>query len=314
MSGYSGSANTRCGKGFSIGHAGELLQGAIWHDQKPEPFLVTLPAPPFTSRATISFTDEAEDGAQDNVEPKWRTKALRAARMAWVQIGCRAGSLRLVIESETPVGRGCGSSTSDCVAAIRAVGDLLGRTCSAEEIAVWSTQAEMAADATMFNLRPVAFRQRHGRVLRPLGQAYPPMRVITADLGGPSVDTITRPVPAYSDAEIVAFQDLLALLENSIEQGSALGVAQVATESAAIQQRYYPHPRWQEFVTAARGAGALGVGCAHSGSLAIAFVGQHEGSSEDRILADLARLDLPVLARYMLDAGPKGEHISCPLF
>jgi hypothetical protein len=93
-----------------------------------------------------------------------------------------------------------------------------------------------------------------------------------------------------------------------------LGVAQVATESAAIQQRYHPHPRWQEFITAARGAGALGVGCAHSGSLAIALMGQHDGSSEDQILADLGRLDLPVLARYMLDAGPKGEPISCPLF
>ncbi len=309
MSGYSGNANTQHGEGFSIGHAGELLQGAIWQDARPEPFLVTLPAPPFMSRATIHYPREAED----HVEPAWKTKALRAARVAWTHLGGCAGSLRLVIESQTPVGRGCGSSTSDCVAAIRAVSDLLGRACSAHEIAQWSTQSEMAADSTMFNLQPVAFRQRHGRVLRPLGLAYPAMRVITADLGGPPVDTVTRPAPAYSDEEITAFHDLLTLLEHSIERQDALGVAQVATESAAVQQKYYPHPRWHEFVTIAQRAGALGVGCAHSGSLAIALLGQSEDLSEDQIVADLAGLDLPVLARYTLNADQKGEEIFCPL-
>lgn len=135
MSGYSGRANTRYGEGSSIGHAGELLQGAIWHDSSPAPFLVTLPAPPFVSRATIRMGEDADD----NVQPAWKTKALRAARVAWTHLGGHEGSLRLTVTSQTPVGRGCGSSTSDCVAAIRAVGDLLGRFCPANDIAAWST-------------------------------------------------------------------------------------------------------------------------------------------------------------------------------
>lgn len=159
----------------------------------------------------------------------------------------------------------------------------------------------------MFNLQPVAFLQRHGRILRPLGLAYPWMRVIAADLGGPPVDTVRYSAPAYSDLEIGIFHTLLVRLENSIRRQDARGVAQVATESAAIQQKYYPHPRWEDFIGAAWGAGALGVSCAHSGSLAIALLRAGEDSCEDRILAELHRLDLPVIARYTLGAGPHEE-------
>ncbi len=301
MSGYSGRVNARYGKGFSIGHAGELLQGVTCQESRPEPFLVTLPAPPFVSHATIWKTDEGDD----QVEPSWKTKALQAARTAWEHLGSRSGSFRLVIDSRTPVGRGCGSSTTDCVAAIRAVASLLGRNCSINEVARWSVESEWAADSTMFNLRPVAFHQRQGRLLRPLGLAYPSMRVIAIDLGGPPVDTVARRLPAYSVLEVEAFQCLLDILENSIERSDAAGVAQVATESAAIQQTYYPHPRWKEFVTLAQRAGALGVGCAHSGSLAVAFLKHRGDSSEERILEDLHELDVPILARYTLGAGPK---------
>lgn len=306
MSGCSGSASSNYGSGCSIGHAGELLQGVAWD----EPFLVTLPAPPFVSRATIHSSDKADD----QVQPAWKTKALRAARIAWTRLGGSKWSLRLIVDSRTPVGRGCGSSTSDCVAAIRAVADLLDRPISAHEIAQWSTEAEMAADATMFDLQPVAFHHRRGRVLRPLGLAYPPMRVIAADLGGPGVDTLTRPIPTYSAAEIAAFEDLLALLEKSIERQDALGVARIATESAAIQQRYHPHPRWEEFVTVARRVGVLGVACAHSGTVAVALLGPKQAAAEEQLVGGLDALSLPVLARYELAPELKGEAIACLSF
>lgn len=294
MSGCSGS-------GKSIGHAGELLQGVIGN----EPFLVTLPAPPFTSHAIIRDSDEADD----HVQPAWKSKALRAARIAWNRLDGPVRSFRLTIDSATPVGRGCGSSTSDCVAAIRAVADLLGRAISANDIAQWSTEAEMAADATMFDLRPVAFSQRRGRVLRPLGAAYPAMRVIVADLGGSPVDSVTRPTPAYSDAEIDEFQKLLWLLEESIERQDASGVARVATDSAAIQQRHYPHPRWKDFVAAVERADALGVACAHSGTVAVALLG--ESATDQQLGRNLDAVDLPILARYELSCEPKGEAIAC---
>ena len=301
MSGCSGSAK-------SIGHAGELLQGVVRIGLRPEPFLVTLPAPPFISHAIIRDSEDLHD----HVQPPWKSKALRAARIAWARLEGPDRSLRLIIDSSMPVGRGCGSSTSDCVAAIRAVADLLDRSISANEIAQWSAEAEIAADATMFDLRPVAFSQRRGRVLRPLGAAYPAMRVIAVDLGGPPVDSVARPSPAYSGAEIAQFQNLLAVLEKSIERRDVSGVARVATESAAIQQRHYPHPRWNDFVATIRRADVLGVACAHSGTVAVALLG--ETAAEEQIAHDLEVTDLPVLARYELVPERKGEAIACLSF
>jgi len=292
------------GSGKSIGHAGELLQGVIGN----EAFLVTLPAPPFTSHAVIRDSD----GPRDYVQPVWKSKALRAARIAWTRLDGPDRSFRLTIESTTPVGRGCGSSTSDCVAAIRAVADLLCRPVSPNDVAQWSTEAEMAADATMFDLRPVAFSQRRGRVLRALGADYPVMRVIAADLGGPPIDSVARPAPDYSDAEIAQFQRLLALLETSIERQDASGVARVATASAAIQQRHYPHARWKDFVAVVERVDVLGVACAHSGTVAVALLG--ETRAEEQLVHDLDVMDLPVLARYELSSERKGEAIACLSF
>ena len=294
MSGFCGS-----GKGFgvSIGHAGELLQGALWHNAKLEPFLVTLPAPPFSSRATV----RALAATADEVHPPWKTKALEAARLAWSNLDGGPASLFLSIESETPVGRGCGSSTSDCVAAIRAVANLLNRSLSPQEIARWSATAESAADSTMFDMQPVAFRQQSGQLLRSLGDSFPPMRIVAVDLGGPAIDTVARTRPHYSVCEIGNFERLLLSLEQSIQRQDALGVAQVASVSAAIQQRYYPHPRWNEFVVVVKAAGALGVACAHSGSLGVALLDHAAGNVEHRIAEALGQLDLPVLARYALE-------------
>ncbi len=290
---------TRAGEGSSIGHAGELLQGAIWHDDKPEPFLVTLPAPPFLSHARVHL----KSGGEDKVEPPWKTKALRAARLAWNDLAGGKGFLRLIIESETPVGRGCGSSTSDCVAAIRAVGELIDRRCSAGEIAAWAIEAETAADATMFHPKPVAFRQRSGRILLELGDAYPPLRVIAADLGGSPVDTITRNPPAYSQEELRTFEALLATLQRSVKQCDSAAVARIATQSAIIHHRHYPNPRWADFLAMTERAGALGAACAHSGNLAIALLEAGDDCRENHVLGGLHRLDLPLVARYSLNAA-----------
>jgi uncharacterized protein involved in propanediol utilization len=286
------------------------LQGVVRTGENSEPFLVTLPAPPFTSRATAGYSAEAGD----TVQPAWKTKALRAARLAWRRLAGQAGSIRLIVDSRTPVGRGCGSSTSDCVAAIRAVAALRGCSVPAEVIAQWSAEAETAADATMFDLRPVAFSPRRGRVLRPLGAAYPPMRVIAVDLGGPPVDSVGHRAPAYSEIEIASFDQLLSRLERSIGQQDASALAGVASESAAIQQRYDPHPRWPDFAGLAGRVEALGVACAHSGTVAAALLAPRETAAEEELVRGLDAAGLSVLARYELASAPKGDAVACLSF
>jgi uncharacterized protein involved in propanediol utilization len=293
----------RFGEGLGIGHAGELLQGVVHREgRRPAPFLVTLPAPHFVSRATVWESDKPAD----SIEPVWKSKALQAARKACDHISPRRCSFRIVIESRTPVGRGCGSSTTDCVAAIRAVGNFFGVRFAEKQIARWSAQAELASDSTMYNLQPVAFCQRDGLLFRPLGSTFPPLSVVAFDLGGPRVDTVSRQLPKYSASEIGAFHGLLESLQTSIERRDALGLAQVATESSAIHQKYFPHPGWTEFRAIADRAGALGVGCAHSGTVAFALMRPHALPTEERIIHNMSKRKVPTLIRYTLGE----EHIG----
>ena len=254
MSGYSGRAE-------AIGHAGEVLQGAVRLGDAVEPFLVTLPAPLFQSAAAVR-------GANGwSVHPDWKTKALRAAQLAcetWRQ----PSPLEIFIDSEIPVARGCGSSTADCVAVIRAVADMLGKPATdalSHEIAGLARLAETASDSTMFDCEPLAFLPRRGEVLRRFHFDWPAMHVSVVDLGGPAVDTIDCPMPTYSEDELNEFAWLLDELSNG---HTAECIGWVASRSAAIHQRHRAHPAFDQLHKTAMKSGAFGVALAHSGTIA----------------------------------------------
>jgi len=241
-----------------MGHAGEVLQGGLRWNGGVTPFLVTLPMPGFLSVATVQPAKEWR------VTPVWKTKALRAAELA----ADGACALAVTMESEIPVGRGCGSSTADCVAAVRAVGDLLNLRLGPEEVAAVVHKAELASDSTMFDLAPVAFLSREGTVFRRLGDTWPAMEIAVVDMGGPSVDTDACAVPAYTGEELDEFVALLDELEHAIRDGNVARIARVSLRSATIQQRYRPHAGWATVVERARENGADGVAIAHSGTVA----------------------------------------------
>ncbi len=254
MSGYSGRAE-------AIGHAGEVLQGAVRLGDAVEPFLVTLPAPLFRSAATV----RAADGW--SVHPGWKTKALRAAQLACERWG-QVSPLEILIDSEIPVARGCGSSTADCVAAIRAVANMLGKPVTnslSHEIARLARRAETASDSTMFDCEPLAFLPRRGEVLRRLNFDWPAMHVTVVDLGGPAVDTIECLMPAYSEEEIDEFAWLLDELSSG---QTAETIGRVASRSAWIHQKHRWHPAFDQLHQTAVDRGAFGVALAHSGTVA----------------------------------------------
>ncbi|HEU0121366.1 MAG TPA: hypothetical protein VFQ91_12630 [Bryobacteraceae bacterium] len=251
MSGY-------FGRGEAIGHAGEILQGAVRREGRVEPFLVTLPMPAYRSTATACPAEEWR------VTPAWKTKALEAAQLAWGG----PGALTLAIDSDIAVGRGCGSSTADCVAAVRAVGDLMGVNWTPETTARLVQRAEGASDATMFGSEPVAFLPRAGQLLRRLGAAWPAMEIAVHDLGGPMVETLACPVPAYTGAELDEFEALLAALERAIAAEDVPAIGGIALRSGEIHQRHRRHEGWVDICRKAAARGAAGVAFAHSGTVA----------------------------------------------
>ncbi|WP_234401897.1 GHMP family kinase ATP-binding protein [Thermobifida halotolerans] len=162
-----------------------------------------------------------------------------------------------------------GSSTSDVIAAVRAVAAAFAVELSPEEVARIAVRAETAADPTMLDARPVLFAQREGRVLEDLGPALPPGVVVGCLTGGGRpVDTLTLPPDPYGAADLAAYEHLRALLRRAVADADPLLLGRVSTESARRNQRIAPKPELDLLERAARHSGGTGVQVAHSGNVA----------------------------------------------
>jgi uncharacterized protein involved in propanediol utilization len=122
----------------------------------------------------------------------------------------------------------------------------------------------------MFDREVVLFAQRQGRVLETFGSWIPPYVVVSVDTdaGTDGLDTLSLPPPRYTDAELEAFEGLVAQAREGFERRDAAAIAAVATESAAMNQRFVPMRGFREILALAGEAGALGVQIAHSGTVA----------------------------------------------
>jgi uncharacterized protein involved in propanediol utilization len=258
--------NHPVGVGTAAPHHGEILQGAVRRDGELVPCLITMPLGGVGS--TARYTSEGSATGLD-VVPAWKRKAQRAARLALAFIGAPIAG-RLQIECAVATGVGLGSSTCDVVAAIRAVCDFHRASLGAGDVARLAVEAEGAADPLMFNGEMVLFAQRHGRVLESLGGWVPPYTLLSIDTDecGGGVDTLSLPLPTYAAAEIAAFEDLVARARRAFRDCDAASIAAIATESAALNQRFLPLRHFSELRQLAEDFGALGVQISHSGTVA----------------------------------------------
>jgi uncharacterized protein involved in propanediol utilization len=262
-------AGDRSGPGGGVGaaryHHGEILQGALVHAGQRVPCLITLPVG--GAGSTARYT-RASSGQMLEVMPAWKKKAGRAARLALAHIGAAVAG-RLEIECSVTTGVGLGSSTCDVVAAIRAVCGSHAVELDAGQVARLAIEAEGAADPIMFD-EMVLFAQRHGRVLESFGSWVPRYTVLSidTDTGAAGVDTLTLPLPDYTDTELRAFQSMVERARKAFGQRDPVTIAAIATESATLNQRFLPLRRFHEICEVAAEHGALGVQIAHSGTLA----------------------------------------------
>lgn len=261
------------GTGHAPCHHGELLQGVFRDDDGRRcAGLVTLPmAGPGSTAVFVRRPGTPPEVL--TVVPAGRTKAARAATLAVAACAERSGrppaggTLRLT--GDVPVGLGMGSSTSDVIAAIRAVASSYGLRLPPGTVARLAVRAERACDPLMLDARPVLFAQREGRVLETLGPALPPLLVVGCALGGGApVDTLSLPAPEYDEHDVRACERLRALLRRAVATGDARLLGEVATASATRGQRVLRHPEFDALTGIARRSGAVGVQIAHSGAVA----------------------------------------------
>ncbi|WP_329286554.1 GHMP family kinase ATP-binding protein [Streptomyces sp. NBC_00691] len=285
------------GTGHAPCHHGELLQGVFLDaDGRRCAGLVTLPLAGPGSRAEFTRRPGTPPEALA-VVPADRGKAARAAALAVTECARRTGlppsGGRLRLTGDVPVGLGMGSSTSDVIAAVRAVADSYGLRLAPEAVARLSVRAERASDPLMLDTRPALFAQREGRILEVLGPALPPLAVVGCLLGGGApVDTLALPVRETTDADVREYARLRTLLRRAIATGDVRLLGQVATASARRGQHVLKHREFGDLVAIARRSGAVGVQIAHSGAVAgVLFDPAAPGDPRQRLRACRHALD-----------------------
>ncbi|NXY97103.1 GHMP kinase [Streptomyces sp. BR123] len=267
-------AGTGFGTGCAPCHHGEILQGVFLdHDGRRCAGLVTLPMAGPGTRAEFTRRPGTPPGTV-TVVPADRTKAARAAALAIAACAERTGlppcGGELRLSGDIPVGLGMGSSTSDVIAAVRAVADAYRLRMAPGTVARLAVRAERASDPLMLDDgRPVLFAQREGRVLEVLGPVLPPLVVVGCALGGGApVDTLSLPVSEAGEDDVRAYERLRTRLRRAVATGDATLLGAVATASARRGQRVLGHPEFDALTAVARRTGAAGVQIAHSGTVA----------------------------------------------
>ena len=298
----------RVGPGEIHAHHGEIVQGMFYSsDGTVEHGLVTLPCTLFRTGARFR---PLRSGPL-TVEPGDRSRAKAAARLTLDALGRTGWGGAIRIESNVPIQWGCGSSTTDVLATIRAVADAFGAVLEPAWIAGLAVAAETASDSLMFGPgRAVLFAQRRGRVLLDLGGPLPAVRVLGFNTEGErGVATLTLPPVPYSAWEIEAYRAILGLLRRAVEEQDPGLLGRVATGSTLIMQRHRPKRHMPELLGLAKEAGALGVQVAHSGTVAGFLFEPGAGAAEriERARAGLRRLGLPSSWEFSTELAPHPE-------
>jgi uncharacterized protein involved in propanediol utilization len=296
------------GNGHASCHHGEILQG-VFLDASGRPCrgLVTLPMPGPGVHAEFA----PRPGDRVVVHPADRVKAARAASLTIAECARRTGLPRcggqLRLDSDIPLGLGMGSSTGDVIATVRAVAASYGVELPSTTLAGLAVAAEHASDPIMLEDRPLLFAHREGRVLEDLGDALPPVVVVSCLTGGGQpVNTLSLPYPD----DVREFERLRAVLRQAITDADLALLGQVSTESARHNQRVLPKEELAELEAIARRTGSAGVQVAHSGNVAGLLFDPAADDLDRRLwhcVRALRHRDIPV-TRIFSTGRPKGGH------
>lgn len=268
-----GAAGHAVGRGSAGRHHGEILQGA-WQPPAAEgaaavdgpiPCLVTMPVPEIGSRAR--FVPRPEPSIE--VRPAWKVKAARAARLALDFLGERRTGGGLTVDCPMPAGLGLGSSTSDVVAAIRAVSHAQGVPIEPARLARLAVEAEGASDPIMFDTG-VLFAPRQGRVLEHWAGGFPDYLVVSVDTdpGSGGIDTLGLATRPHTSAALARYEELIRRARAAFREHDAAAMAAVATRSAELNQASVPMRGFADLLAFAQRPGCLGLQISHSGTVA----------------------------------------------
>lgn len=262
-------SNTFEGIGTAPAHVGELVQLMAPFYGRLYRCLVTLPCPELYSRCTVKLRRGHELATVPSTHEKTRT----AVQMLLNELGLETFGGTITMEDNINEGHGCGSSTSNIVAALRATANALGPIVKEKDYLSpvttgrLSIAAEEASDSTMFPAaETILWAQRDTLVLRRWHQSLPAMTVLSLQLSEEPVNTCELEPAKYSQGQIRIFeQDLLPMLDRGLTEQDPSLVGQAATISSIINNEFLPKPRFDVLLEITKQY-AHGLSVAHSGT------------------------------------------------
>ncbi|MGQ7843120.1 GHMP family kinase ATP-binding protein [Granulosicoccus sp. 3-233] len=247
---------------------GELMQGAI----DGRDFLVNCPIDLY-AQATLLPTGSSGLVVRD------ATRYTKVAHAIALLDACAeqqtprdvvmersAAGRELVVTSRIPRGKGMASSSADLAAALSVACELRGLNLSAVELSRLIARVEPSDSV---HLPGIGHVNHLNGVVHACLPAPEDLSVIVLDCGG-EVDTLAfdrekaRSVYHQAQARVTA---TLALMCNSLRLGDPVGIALAATISARLSQQILPKAPFDELLDSCTRDGALGVNCAHSGTV-----------------------------------------------
>lgn len=235
------------------------------------------------------------DSGTVTVCPGHKLKSRNAVALALAHLDAAGFGAHVIVTNNIEEGKGYGSSTADCVAAVRAAARALGRRLSDREVARIVVASETASDNTMFS-QTVLFAQREGIVVEDYGRLFPRLAVVGADTAPcDKVDTLVYPPAQYGWRHLHTFATLIGALRRAMRTEDLDLLGRIATASSIINDNFLPKPVLPELLRLSRAFGALGVSVAHSGTVAGILLDSrkpHWRHQVDSLTSELAYLGL----------------------
>jgi uncharacterized protein involved in propanediol utilization len=295
---FTDASSLRTGKGRTIAQHGELFQGKIEDDKNNlRHCLMSLPCRAIYSEAAF----EPDTTGSIQVNPPHKQKACKVAQLTLAYLNAPRVGGQLSVQSEVPEGKGCGSSTADCVAAAKAAADAVNSRLSAEQLARLLAEAGVTGNSFIFP-RAVLFAHREGVVVEDYWKELPKVEVLGIDTVSNGHSTKPKHAPLeYSWKQLQSFHTLVGALRWAVRNHDIRLLGKTATASANINQEHLPKPILAEIRSISEYAGALGVAVAHSGSVVNILLDPQDEMLEwkvDRLRSELNTLGISQILRF----------------
>ncbi|MFH8369731.1 hypothetical protein [Streptomyces sp. NPDC018031] len=253
-----GDLRTRTFAGVCHGTLGELFQGPLRPDARPDIALVSFPV---DRHSWVYFTPG--DGPPDPLPAG--EKAATAARLFLDHFGLTLPPGRWSAHTDLRVGVGMASSTADIVATLRCLFRVFAMPYD-PDVVIAVLSAIERADSVFLDEFVLYLSGRH-RVVRRLGTDIGFHTAFVTEPGTVDTAAVTPLLLRHYRRRAEEYQRCLTDLLKGFSSGDPAAVARAATTSAVLSQEVLPKRSFEAVLAHREDIGADGVFVAHTGSL-----------------------------------------------